>query len=566
MEHKDMRMLTEMARGARPAELVLKNAVYLNVFTNEFLSGDIALAGGRIVGIGTYSGLKEIDLTGKTVVPGFIDSHVHLESAVVSPAEYARTVIPHGTSAVAADPHEIVNVLGEAGMEYMLRFAEMEEMDIFLNVPSCVPATSFDESGATFSSEEIRKYLPLEKVLGLGEMMNYPGVLFGDSEVLEKISAAKACEKVVDGHAPSLSGNDLTAYTAAGITSDHESTELEEALEKMRLGQWIMIREGTSCKNLRALAPLLLDERYAQRCTLATDDKHPGELKKEGHIDHMIRMALAEGVKPEAAFRAASFNAALRFGLKEQGAVAPGFAADLVVLDDVRSVSVDSVYKKGKLVAERGTLKSDISVSIEKELSDRIHDTVHLDPVSAADFDTCGRERKVIGLVPGQILTTDEGCAETADPERDLVKICVAERHKNTGHMGLAFLKGYGLRRGAVATSVAHDSHNIIAAGACDEDLAFAVNRLRELRGGMVAVENGVVLAELALPIAGLMSELSAEEVQAAMDQVKAAAADLGVNAEIDPLMTLSFVSLPVIPALRLTTRGAFDVLKFELV
>ena len=553
-----------VALGSEPAELVLKNAEYLNVFTGEFLTADIAVSGGRVAGVGSYRGKAEIDCTGKTVVPGFIDSHIHLESSMLSPAAFARAVAPHGTTAAVADPHEIANVCGENGIQYMLRATRDLPVDIFLMIPSCVPCSQFDENGCTLGTETVRRFMTEERVLGLAEMMNYPGVLFEDPATLEKIDCALAEGGMVDGHAPGLTGAQLNAYVGAGITSDHEATSYGEALEKLRLGQWIMIREGTAARNLEALAPLLDGDSF-RRCLLCCDDVHPGTLVGDGHIDRIVRRAIALGANPAHAFIAASFNAAQRFGLSDTGAVAPGYFADLVLLSDRDSVAVEAVYKRGSLVARDGALTKEIA---ENSAAGRkaVSGTVRVGEFSAAKLDTHGRQLPVIGLVPHELITTDEGFACEVSAENDLVKLAVIERHKATGHVGLCFLKGYGLKSGAVATTVAHDSHNVIAAGMNDADMALAVERLKACGGGMVVVDGGEVKAELPLPIAGLMCDLGAQEAEIALTRVKDAAYALGASHDIDPLMTLSFMSLPVIPHRKLTTLGVVDVDAFKLI
>ena len=550
-----------VALGDERADLVLKNAQYLNVFTCEFLRGDIAVTGGRIAGIGSYRGKEEVDCTGKTVVPGLIDGHIHLESSLISPAQFARAAVAHGTTALVTDPHEIANVCGESGIQYMLRATRSLPLDVYFMVSSCVPCSPFDENGCTLGVETIRSFLTQERVLGLAEMMNYPGVVAGDREALEKIECALAQGGVVDGHAPTLSGKQLNAYVACGISSDHETTTLAEALEKLRLGQWIMIREGTAAKNLRALLPLL-EENTFRRCLFCCDDIHPGELMAQGHIDRIVRSAIAQGVKPERAYCCASYHAALRFGLAGIGAIAPGYAADLTLLDDVSKAEVAAVYKRGRLVAQGGAL----TVPLEEEtLANRkaVLGTVRLKDFSVQSLDTHGRPLPVIGLVPHQLVTTKEGTASAAGD--GLLKLAVIERHKATGHIGICYLKGYGLRSGAVATTVAHDSHNIIVTGTNDGDMARAVLRLQETGGGMVLADHGEIVCELPLPLAGLMCDLDAETAQQRLTDLKQAAYALGVSDGVDPFMTLSFMSLPVIPHIKLTTLGAVDVDAFRL-
>ncbi len=436
-------------------------------------------------------------------------------------------------------------------------------LDVYLMVPSCVPATPFDESGAEITHEDVDQLLAKPGVIGLAEMMNFPGVLGGSLDVLRKISTATDSKKVVDGHAPGLSSKDLNAYIAAGVRSDHECTTAKEAIEKISLGQWVMIREGTACKNLEALMPLF-EKPYCDRCMLVTDDKHPGDLANEGHIDHIVRKAISLGANPVNAYKMASYNAAVYFGLTSNGSISPGYAADFVILDDVNSVKIHSVYKKGKRIDDSidSILRSIVRAN---PYVLKVSDTVRIREITAGSFKLNKEKEKVIGLVPGEILTTDEGYATDVDVDQDICKLSVIERHHNTGHIGIAFVKGYGLRAGAVATSIAHDSHNVIVAGTDDEDMACAVSRIKEMQGGMVVVKGGEVIAELALPIAGLMCDLDANECEEKLNQVKEAAYLLGVNKNIDPFMTLSFSSLAVIPTLRLTTLGVVDVTKFKL-
>lgn len=536
------------ATGGHPYPLVLKNCDYLNVFTSQWLHGDIAIDNGRIACVGACEGEREIDLTGKTCVPGLIDGHIHLESTMLTPREFARVAVAHGTTAVVADPHEIANVLGAAGVEYMLEASEHLPLQVFLMTPSCVPSSPFDESGAVMGQEAIAQLLQNPRVLGLAEMMNVPGVLAGDADVLQKIAEAHRLHKWIDGHAPGLSGSDLQRYIAAGIQTDHECSSLPEALEKLALGQWIMIREGSAAQNLQALLPLF-SKPYCDRCLLVTDDKHPGDLLQLGHIDHMVAKAISLGANAANAYTMASWNAAQCFGLMRRGAIAPGYRADIVVLTDVKTASIHSVYQNGARVTSDQFDGRDVPSPAS---------SFAMAPVTRDTF-ALG-EAKVIGLVPGELLTTDEGAASAADPQNDIVKLAVIERHHGSGHVGKAYMKGYGLKAGAVATSVAHDAHNLIVAGVSDDDMALAANCVAAMQGGIAVVQSGQVLASLALPIAGLMSPLPAEQVHEALTGLMERAHQLGVSGQIDPFMTLSFVSLPVIPALRLTTFGVVDV------
>ena len=555
--------LIRVARGEESADIVFKNATYLNVFSNDFCHGDIAVSDGLIAGIGSYHGSEEVDVPGKFVCPGFIDAHIHLESSMVSPAEFARAVVRHGTTTIITDPHEIANVMGVDGIRYMLEATEDLPIDVHFMLPSCVPATPMDESGCSLDYLAIDPLYEHPRVLGLAEMMNYVGVINGDPEVISKILASQAHHKKIDGHAPELSGADLNAYIAAGVYSDHESSTYQNALEKLQLGQFIMIREGTAARNLRALLPLL-NQQYYSRCMFATDDKHPLDLLQGGHIDHIIREAIACGTDPIIAIKVASHQAARYFLMNNKGAIAPGYLADLVVFDNFRHFHIEQVYKRGHCVFANDAVSPFAPPAVDPVLSRRAHDTFRIAPVTPQQL--AAGDLPVIGLVAGEIITQNLGRAEAPDPDRDLLKIAVAERHHNTGHIGLGYVKGYGLRQGAVATSIAHDSHNIIAVGTNNDDLAFAINRIAELRGGIAVVDGGKILAELPLPVAGLMSDAPLEEVNDLLEQAKAAAHRLGVSAGIDPFMTLSFMSLPVIPSLKITTRGVFDVEQWKYI
>ena len=547
----------DVAAGRAPADLVLKNATYVNVFSNELCHGDIAVAEGLIVGMGEYHGKVEVDVSGKLVLPGFIDAHIHLESSLVSPTEFAKAVLPHGTTTVITDPHEIANVMGTDGIEYMLQATEDLPVDVRFMLPSCVPATPLDESGANLDYRAIDSFYDHPRVQGLAEMMNYVGVVNGDGQVVEKIVASQAHHKKIDGHAPGLTGKDLDTYIAAGVYSDHECSDMEDAMNKLRLGQYIMIREGTAARNLEALMPLLTSQ-YVDRCMFCTDDKHPNDLLEKGHIDYIVKKAISLGADPIVAVKAACHNAARYFLLNNRGAIAPGYLGDFVIIDDFQHFEIEMVYKRGVLMYD-GQLRDFPAPEIDPYLVKRAHDTFHVAHLTAEDFSD-GRPHAVIGMIPGEIVTQDAGYADHADPEQDILKIAVIERHKNTHHIGLGYIKGYGLKRGAVATSISHDSHNIIVVGATDEDMAAAANRIVENRGGITVMENGQVLGEVTLSIAGIMSDDSLVMVNSALEDAKDEAFGLGVSRGIDPFMTLSFMALPVIPSLRITTRGVFDV------
>ncbi len=551
-----------VAAGREKADLVLKNAKYLNVFSNEFLCGDIAVANGLIAGVGKYDGKTEIDVSGKLVLPGFIDAHIHLESSMVTPAEFAKAVVAHGTTTVITDPHEITNVMGIDGVEYMIQASQNLPIDVHFMMPSCVPATEIDESGAELDCKDIDLYLDNKKVLGLAEMMNYVGVINGDKNVLSKIVTSQAHHKKIDGHAPELSGNDLNAYIAAGVYSDHECSTFENALEKLRKGQFIMIREGTAAHNLKALMPLLTQQYYS-RCMFATDDKHPSDLLYGGHIDYIVKQALKNGADPIVALKTATHHAARYFLLNNKGAIASGYLADIVVVNNLEDFNVETVFKRGKLVFD-GEVKDFSAPTVDEKLAEKCFDTFHLDSVTPSSFKVDGK-LGLIGLVGGELLTRNLGTADKIDVENDILKIACIERHKGTNHIGVGYVKGYSLKSGAVATSVAHDSHNIITVGCNDDDIAVAVNAIKDSKGGIAVVENGKIKALLELPIAGLMSDEPLTTVNEKLENAKSSAYELGADKSIDPFMTLSFLSLPVIPSLRITTKGVFDAENWKI-
>ena len=571
----------QTASGEKKAQLVLKSAGVLNVFTEELESADVAISDGYIVGVGQgYEGEQEIELPGMIICPGFLDGHIHLESSMVVPVEFERAVLPHGTTGVVTDPHEIANVAGTEGIDYILEETGNLLLDVYFMLPSCVPATSLDESGAVLLAQQLEAYYQKDRVLGLAEMMNSYGTVHGDKEILEKFCGAKRHGRLIDGHAPGISGKALNAYVAAGVQSDHECSDAAEAMEKLRRGQWIMIREGTAAKNLEALMPLCREPFY-QRCMFVTDDKHPGDLIRNGHMDGIIRQAIKLGARPAAAIKMASLNTAQYFGLRELGAVAPGYRADLTVLSDLENVSVCQVYKDGKLVARDGEvcekarerqcpeILKQRQQDMEKHYP-RVYRSFQMRKVRESDFavEKNGSLIRAIRLTPGQILTEErefawtehEGYAPGVDVTKDLIKMAVMERHHGTGHVGLGFLSGYGLKAGAVATSVAHDSHNLIVAGVNDPDMALAANTVRKYQGGLAVVRDGEVLGVLPLPVGGLMTQNPVEQTDEELERLKALTRELGIPDDIDPFMTLAFVSLPVIPKLRLNTYGLIDV------
>ena len=546
------------AAGREPADLVLKNATFVNVFSNELSTMDIAVAEGLIVGMGSYQGRSEVDCTGKIVLPGFLDAHIHLESSLVSPTEFVKAVLPHGTTTVVTDPHEIANVMGTDGIEYMLQATEDLPVDVRFMLPSCVPATPLDESGAILDYRAIDSFYDHPRVQGLAEMMNFVGAINGDEQTVEKIVAAQAHHKKIDGHAPDLQGNDLNAYIAAGVYSDHECHDVKDAIAKLERGQFIMIREGTAARNLEALMPLLTG-KYADRCMFCTDDKHPNDLLEKGHIDYIVKKAISLGADPITAVKVACHNAARYFLLNNRGGISPGYLADFVIIDNFQDFNIEQVYKKGVLMVDHGEIQDFPSPEIEPYLVERAHKTFHVAALTAEDF-VEKRPRGIIGMVDGEITTVDAGYSDRIDVEYDVLKIAVVERHKNTHHIGIGYIQGYGLKSGAVATSISHDSHNIIVVGTNETDMAAAVNRVVELNGGIVVWDGGQSVAEVPLAIAGIMSDEPLVTVNEKLETAKDAAHKLGVNPGIDPFMTLSFMALPVIPSPRITTRGVFDV------
>lgn len=554
---------------------LLKNGTVVNVFTGSLEKKDILIDNDKIIGVGEYDAADKIyDISGKTVCPSFIDSHIHIESTMLTPYELTKVLLPHGTGAIVADPHEIANVCGKDGIDYILKASKNLPMDIYITLPSCVPATPFDESGAKLKAADLRDYYKNKRVLGLAEMMNYPGVISEDSDVKRKISDALKNGKTADGHAPLVTGHDLDKYISSGIMSDHECSNMEEALEKLGKGQYIMIREGTAAKNLDSLMGLL-EYPYVRRSLFATDDKHCGDLVTEGHIDAMLSRAIKSGKSPAAAISAATINAAEYFGLKNTGAVAPGYKADLLVLDDLEMVSVCDVYKNGvKVVENKKALPFD-EPKVPDKLLKAVKKSFNIKKVNEKDFHIKERGTlcRVIEACSGQLITNEKQTEinwnenNGIDISRDILKIAVLERHKNTGHIGLGFVSGIGLKSGAIASSVSHDSHNIIVIGTNDVDMAYAVNSIIKSGGGITAVKNGKTLCELPLPIAGLMSESDSKTVSSLNEKLdEALVKDLGVPKGLTPFMTMAFLSLPVIPSLKITSKGLVDVKLNKLV
>ena len=566
----------QVARGELPADLVLRNANLVNVCSSECYLADIAIVDSYIVGIQeignasgvVYRGREERDLEGRWVAPGLIDGHMHIESTMLVLPEFARLVVPRGVTAVMLDPHEFANVMGVDGIRYVLEAGQGLPLSAYVMLSSCVPASSYESPYQVLMAEDLLPLLEDERVLGLAEMMNMPGVLHADEQVLAKISATRDKGLVVDGHAPGLSGKDLCAYAAAGVMSDHECTTLEEARQRIRLGMWLMIREGSAACNLDALLPLV-KELHPPRVFFVTDDRDPQDLMTRGHIDSMVRRAIELGLDPVEAVRLASYNTAQYFRLYDRGAIAPGFVADMVVLDDLKTFQVESVYKEGRLVASKGELL----VEVAHANSEGVTSTVHIGAISEAALRIPGKPGlvEVVGIEPGQITTKrlrEEAPLQhgeiVASPELDLLKLVVIERHHASGRIGLGLVKGFGLKKGAVASSVAHDAHNLVIAGASDSDILYAARELEAIGGGFVCVVDGVVRASVPLPLAGLVSPLPAAEVVQQLLALDSAAAELGCTLE-HPCMTLSFLSLSVIPTLKLTDQGLIDVETFTL-
>jgi adenine deaminase len=552
-------------QGAEPADLVLKGGRFLDLVSGDLVFSDIAITGNRISGtFGAYSGRHEIDITGKTVVPGFIDTHLHIESSLVTPLEFDRCVLRHGVTTAICDPHEIANVLGAEGIRFFLDSAMATVMDLRVQLSSCVPATHLETSGAALSAGDLKPFMDHPKVIGLAEFMNFPGVLAADPGALDKISLFSG--RHIDGHAPLLRGMALNGYLAAGIRTDHETTTAAEALEKLSKGMHILIREGSVSKDLHALIPIMT-ERNSPFLALCTDDRNPLDIAEEGHLDFMIRTAIAEGVEPLVAYRAASISAARAFRLHDRGLVAPGWRADLAVLDDLEACRVAQVISAGRIVnAALFETRADVQPVG--------YGSVKANPVTPADFSTPGNGRAlpVIGVLPGKIITAHltmdlpvrEGLVQ-CDPVQDVIKVAVVERHGINGNIGRGFVHGFGLKHGAIGSTVGHDSHNICVVGVSDADMALAVNHLREIGGGFVVVRDGAVLAELALPIAGLMSDRSFEAVRDALIPLRQAAKSLGTVLP-EPFLQVAFLPLPVIPHLKISDRGLVDVDRFCLI
>ncbi len=564
--------LIEVATGRRKADLVIKHARIVDVFSHKITEGSLAVVKGFIAGIGAYEGENEIDAHNKYIIPGLIDSHVHIESAMVSPEHFIEAILPCGTTTIIADPHEISNVCGLDGIKYMLDATKQCPMNVYIMLPSCVPVTTFEHSGANLGAEELKTYIGHPRVLGLGEMMDYPGVVHGNAEIIKKIALAKSMNKVIDGHSPMLEGKDLTAYAAVGIITDHECSTVEEMNDRIARGMYVLIRQGSAAKNLPDLIRGV-NEKNSRRCLFCTDDRQPNDILHVGHINNHLRMAVSSGVDAITAIQMATINAAECYGLNHVGALAPGYAADMIIVDDLRQFSVDKVFVHGKLEAASGRILHAVPVTSIGPVAGTVHvqgftrDSLKL-PLKS-DF------AHVIRITPHSLVTehvvrkvfTDDHGNFVSDSTLDLLKLVVIERHKNTGNAGLGIVENYQLKGGAIATSIAHDSHNIIAIGDNDEDIYMVIQQIIKLSGGITMCAQGHILDSLPLPIAGIMSDRSAAYVDEKLQSMhKTAFETFHINKEIDPFMTLSFMALPVIPNIKLTDMGLFDVRNFKFI
>lgn len=572
MEKAALKKLIDVAAGRTPAEIVIKNARVVDVFNGRIIEGDVAVTQGQIAGVGRYSGEEEVDAKGKYVAPGFIDSHIHIESSYVSPEELGRLVVPRGTTTIIADPHEIANVCGVSGVEYMIAASGRTALDVKMMMPSCVPATPFEHAGCTLDAETMKAPMQSEAVLGLGEFMNFPGVINGFDDVLDKLIVAKNADKPIDGHSPGVAGNELNAYAAARIRTDHECSTVEEMHDRIACGMYVLMRQGSACHNLRDLLKGVTPAN-SRRCLFCADDCQPRTLLSIGHLDNHLRICVEEGIDPVTAIQMATLNAAECYGLSDRGAVAPGFRADLVLFDNLKDFSVEKVWIEGKLVADANTYlpavtRHDIAATrgrfrVKDFSKDKLKLVINSEKAHA------------ITILPGGVVTGKEVVlvkrdGENAfihDPAQDVVKVAVVERHQNTGNVAVGLLKGYGIQKGAIALSVAHDSHNIIVVGVNDEDMALAVETLIAQEGGFVLVADGKPVESMPMPIAGLMSDQTGEWVDARLTAIHEKAHEvLKVSRDVEPAMTLCFMSLAVIPELKLTDMGLFDVTKFDFI
>lgn len=573
MDKKALKRLIDVAAGREPADLVLKNANVIDVYQAEMISGDLAIIDGKIAGInGEYHGKETIDLKGKIVAPGFIDPHIHVESSYVTPEEFGRLLVPHGTTTVLADPHEIVNVLGLSGLDYMIEAAKETALDIRYMMPSCVPATNMENAGAVIEAADMISSFEKNQVDGLAEFMNFPGVIHAQDEVLDKLLAAKERGLRIDGHSPMVFNEELNAYATAGIANDHECSTVEELKDRIARGMYVFLREGSVTQNLRTLLNGVTDNNY-QRCVLSADDLQAKTILEKGHLDNSIRICIEEGVSPLRAIQMATINAAQCCQLTDRGAIAPGLRADLVIFSDLAQPEIEATYIEGKLVAEKGTYLP----TVKRISTEKVQSSVHIDKFRKEQLklNLTSDKARAIEVIPQEALTNeaivsvkrDDQGQFVFDPKQDVTKIAVIERHHNTGNAFVGLLKGYGVKKGAIGLSIAHDSHNLIVTGTNDEDMAAAVKTLKEQEGGVVLIESGKIIGNMALPVAGLMSDLTGEKVAQQEAKINRLAHEvLGVSNNVDPIMTLGFMSLAVIPNLKITDIGLVDVTKFEIV
>ncbi|HWR62104.1 MAG TPA: adenine deaminase [Clostridia bacterium] len=560
--------IVDVAAGRAKAQTVFKNINLVNVFTGEIYKTDVAVHDGYIAGIGRYTGAVELDMEGKYLAPGFMDGHVHIESSMVTPGEFARAIAARGTTAIIADPHEIANVKGIAGIKYMLEGTENLPVDVYVMLPSCVPATPFENSGSVLKAEDLMEIINHPRVLGLGELMDFQNVIHNEKSIMNKIVLARNANKFIDGHGPQLKEKELNAYIAAGVRTEHECTTAGEAVERLRLGTHVMLREGSAARNVIDLIPAVNESSIA-RCMFCTDDRHPGDILVDGHIDNNIRLAVSQGVDPVRAIQMATLNVASCYNLQGVGAIAPGYKADMVVLNDLESLEIFQVYKEGKLIAQEGKALFEI-----KSINDsKMRNSVNIKPLSEDCFSITTEEQglRVIGLQPHSLVTKDlwrnvniSGGKYTTDDGNALLKIAVIERHNATGNIGLGLVEGLGLKNGAIASTVSHDSHNIVVIGDNDPDMKTAAEHLQEIGGGIAIASGGAVIRSLSLPIGGLMSDISLEELQEQLEDMLEMAYKMGVSKHYDPFMTLAFLALPVIPELKVTDLGLFDVVNFR--
>lgn len=563
-----LRNLIHKAKGELQSELVLKNANIINVFTGEIIHSNVAIDNGIIVGIGDYSGIVEIDLDGAYLSPGFVDSHVHIESSMSSPSQFAKVIVPKGITSIIADPHEIANVKGLEGIKYIIDESKKTPLDVYIALPSCVPATNFENSGAILLAEDLETLLNEETVISLGEMMDYPGVINADDKILDKLVLAK--DMIIDGHGPMIKGKDLNAYVVAGVKTEHESSTIEEAEERLRLGMYILLREGSAARDLGNLISLVNKDNL-RRFLFCTDDKHPEDLIREGSIDHNIRLAIEKGLDPIDAIRIATLNACECYGIKNKGAIAPGYKADLVVIDNLEEINIKMVFKDGILVGQNNKPLFDSKPYIPEYMKN----SVKIGDIKVKDLDLHinGEKANVIGIIPDSLVTdklvlnvdSEDNVFKYAD--NDILKLVVVERHKGTGNIGIGLIKGFSLRHGAIGSTIAHDSHNILVVGDNDRDILLAIKELEDIGGGITLVNEGVVLKSLPLEIGGIMTGGDIDETNNTLkEMIDISYNVLLVNPKIDPFMTLAFMALPVIPKLKLTDVGLFDVEEFKFI